>query len=501
MTTSLGRMSLHPIPVGVLLVVIVSLALLHSSVKCSSEESTASSDIDKMAADRSGHLKPLGSHRPPDGDVEILDYVPHPIDFYENYVKASKPVLLRGATKGSRAYKLWNDEYLTEKFGHLIVMTEHGKKENRSEGTSTIQLKTFVKRYMASDEYMVETLPPPMREDFQLLKCMLCGGFTKYLRDAVMWFSSGGTKSVFHYDNVENINCLMSGSKDLFLANKSYAELAHMIPGNAHSKVDVDSVDMDTFPGLGRIPWWRAHMEPGDCFYIPHKWFHQIRSYDRNLAINIWWVPVPQFHEDDCYVDGKLDGERKDLDDYSSLSNFGFTAGEASRNDMLERLKEQKSKKLSKDLLMEFIADSLGGEEDEEKAERLFQERAAAVAEMIEVGDVDKDDALDGPEVTSLPGSIIVKVFGSDVEEGAGPQDERVVRDYYAHENPEIEADELDSAEVELPEGFEFPEDFDPDTYDMTEYLRAVEEEKQRQSQSEAELDDIRSSDSKHTEL
>lgn len=30
-----------------------------------------------------------------------------------------------------------------------------------------------------------------------------------------MWFSSGGTKSVFHHDDVENINCLYRGSKTL----------------------------------------------------------------------------------------------------------------------------------------------------------------------------------------------------------------------------------------------------------------------------------------------
>ena len=113
--------------------------------------------------DRPGHLQPLGSHRPPEGDVEVLDYIPHPIEFYEKYVSASKPVLMRGATRGSRAFRYWNDAYLAEKFGKLLVMTEHGKKENRSDDISYVQLKTFLKRYNETDEYLVETLPPPMR--------------------------------------------------------------------------------------------------------------------------------------------------------------------------------------------------------------------------------------------------------------------------------------------------------------------------------------------------
>ena len=35
-----------------------------------------------------------------------------------------------------------------------------------------------------------------------------------------MWFSNGGTKSVLHYDAIDNINCLMSGTKELFMIDK-----------------------------------------------------------------------------------------------------------------------------------------------------------------------------------------------------------------------------------------------------------------------------------------
>ena len=40
-----------------------------------------------------------------------------------------------------------------------------------------------------------------------------------------MWFSSGGTKSVLHNDDVDNINCLFSGTKELlFIDYKKYKE-------------------------------------------------------------------------------------------------------------------------------------------------------------------------------------------------------------------------------------------------------------------------------------
>ena len=29
-------------------------------------------------------------------------------------------------------------------------------------------------------------------------------------------------------------------------------------------------------------------MTAGDCLYIPFKWIHQVRSYERNIAVNLW---------------------------------------------------------------------------------------------------------------------------------------------------------------------------------------------------------------------
>ena len=57
-------------------------------------------------------------------------------------------------------------------------------------------------------------------EDVGLPRCMLCGGFVDVLSTSVMWFSSGGTKSVLHNDDFENINCLFDGFKEILLIDK-----------------------------------------------------------------------------------------------------------------------------------------------------------------------------------------------------------------------------------------------------------------------------------------
>jgi lysine-specific demethylase 8 len=72
-----------------------------------------------------GHLQPLGSHRPKEGLVESLDYVPFPRDFYYNYVLTSKPVVFRGAAKLSKGFELWTDRYLRYDMHtvyHIVIM-------------------------------------------------------------------------------------------------------------------------------------------------------------------------------------------------------------------------------------------------------------------------------------------------------------------------------------------------------------------------------------------
>ncbi|KAK3098965.1 hypothetical protein FSP39_024754 [Pinctada imbricata] len=72
-----------------------------------------------------GHLKPLGYHRPPKGDIQEVLSFPDPGHFHENYVRGSTPLLFRGilGTDFLPAYKIWTDEFL--RFWLEIDFFEH----------------------------------------------------------------------------------------------------------------------------------------------------------------------------------------------------------------------------------------------------------------------------------------------------------------------------------------------------------------------------------------
>lgn len=68
--------------------------------------------VAQSTEDPSGHLQPLGSHQPPEGSLAVVDVLPSPREFFENYVKPGKPVIFRGAAKAMPPYTQWTDDYL-----------------------------------------------------------------------------------------------------------------------------------------------------------------------------------------------------------------------------------------------------------------------------------------------------------------------------------------------------------------------------------------------------
>ncbi|XP_046562648.1 bifunctional peptidase and arginyl-hydroxylase JMJD5-like [Haliotis rubra] len=285
------------------------------------------------SADPPGHLQPIGSHAPPQ-TLEVKHEFPHPSDFFAKYVKPGIPVVFKSILENIdyKPYKTWTDEYLRERFGHTVVDVETGKKEDRNKELKSQTLRRFLDEYRKADVYLVHDLTADMKRDVDVPYCLRCGGFQKLFTKAITWFSSGGTKSVLHMDEFDNINCLLDGTKDLVFYDKKYGpdiEADGYVWDGSYSSVDVDSVDMYKFPRLSGLPWFKVHMEKGDCLFIPYRWYHQVNSFgSRNLAINIWLHHLHWFNATDCSVDVSWKTE-------GSLTKYGYGELHESFRDMV----------------------------------------------------------------------------------------------------------------------------------------------------------------------
>ena len=142
--------------------------------------------------------------------------------FFNEYVKTKRALLIKGATNHSPAFRFWSDKYLIDEsssYNDYKIVVETVKKESRDQNILSLSLKEFLMQYQSKDIYMVNEVPFYLRKDVVLPQPLQCGQALSTLEETIMWFSSGGTKSVVHTDDYENILCMFDGTKELILVD------------------------------------------------------------------------------------------------------------------------------------------------------------------------------------------------------------------------------------------------------------------------------------------
>jgi len=385
----------------------------------------------------SGHLEPLFSH----GnrvEVEVYDGFPTAEEFYSKFVNIPKPVLFRGGATLSPAYSLWNREYFLsfpESEEHLVTV-EMEKKENRTVPGEEVVFADFVRELNSSGQYMVSSVPDFLRQDVLVPPPISCTDITSSnLVQDMLWFSSGGTKSVLHNDHAENIMCVFRGTKEFFLVDKEYQELVN-VTERGYSEVDVDRVDLCKYPGLHNIEHHFAFIEPGDCLYTPFLWVHHVRSYGLNMAVNIWWRHGVQVNFSSC--DTKSRGPIKDL------TFIGFGALHDAQQKLIKNRLTQAVKssggKLSFGQLEEFF-----------RKPDVFGSDVPWTEDMSNIGkkvfllmDQSSDDQITSDEVENLQREVWeqIRVLVNELTELVMEQnDELVMEQTYTEEQWETEDD------------------------------------------------------------
>ncbi|XP_039261594.2 uncharacterized protein LOC120337776 [Styela clava] len=255
--------------------------------------------LDELAS-MEGHMKPLGSVGPYFQLFIIEGFPSSPRKFFNKYVIPSTPVVMKNAAKVSPAFTKWTDSYFIShpESDRMEIYAEGRKKEIRTEPGSTMTFKQFVELYNTTDMYMVHGLPKHLRSDVIIPPPLQCDPVVENLYEIVTWFSSGGTKSLLHIDEVDNLNCLYRGNKTLVFVNPHdhknlWKNLIDRLDGG-YSSMDVDAVDYTKFPDLAKVRYSKVDMQAGDCLFIPYGWYHQVNSFGSNLAVNLWWKHRPQ---------------------------------------------------------------------------------------------------------------------------------------------------------------------------------------------------------------
>ncbi len=157
-----------------------------------------------------GHNKPFGSKGPflKLDETESIST----IDFFENYVRPRKALILKKAAMNFPATSLWTDSYLaeiTKSYEDYKFDVETVKKETRNQKYNQMSFGDFLKTYQTRELYLVSDLPEFLANDVNLPQPLQCEHAPKSVDKMVMWFSSGNTKSVIHTDDYQKfVFCL-----------------------------------------------------------------------------------------------------------------------------------------------------------------------------------------------------------------------------------------------------------------------------------------------------
>jgi hypothetical protein len=109
-----------------------------------------------------------------------------------------------------------------------------------------------------------------------------------------------------HFDNTENIACVVGGSRRFTLFPPD--QIGNLYPGPLDltpagqpiSLVDVRKPDLDRFPRFAEALRAAevAELAPGDAVYIPALWWHNVEALeDFNVLVNYWWRDVPDYFD------------------------------------------------------------------------------------------------------------------------------------------------------------------------------------------------------------
>jgi ribosomal protein L16 Arg81 hydroxylase len=215
-------------------------------------------------------------------------------EFYAQYYRPQKPVVLRGLWKQYPAYSKWTMDFFKKTMGNIEV----GLFGNRPEDISkTLQVPNAKMRF---DEYLnlIEREPtdlrlflfPVFKYKPELLKDFgypsIAGG---YIKIPFMFF--GPPKSIVRmHQDIDMSNVFLTqfhGRKRVILFAPDQSTLLYRLPFNVHSTVDVDHPDYDAYPGLNYVKGQSAVLEHGDTLFMPSGYWHHIEYLEGGFGLSV----------------------------------------------------------------------------------------------------------------------------------------------------------------------------------------------------------------------
>ncbi|ALC43540.1 CG13902, partial [Drosophila busckii] len=235
-------------------------------------------------------------------DIPQLD-APSIVEFNAKCYQALQPTLLFNTINHWPALDKWrNLNYLLQVAGNRTVPIEIGSNYASDEWSQQlVKIRDFLYRqFAASGEQPVEYLAqhelfaqiPALKSDICVPDYCSATAQTTAGVDIKAWLGPKDTISPMHHDPKHNLLCQVFGTKRIILAAASESE--NLYPHESEflsntSQIDAAHLDFDRFPLLKHVKFYELLLQPGDCLYLPPKWWHYVHAKTPSFSVSFWW--------------------------------------------------------------------------------------------------------------------------------------------------------------------------------------------------------------------
>jgi hypothetical protein len=228
-------------------------------------------------------------------------------EFFERYVRGSRPLVLTDIARDWPALQRWSPQYLKERFGafEAEVQAERNAdpkfEQNKLNHKRKVRVGDFVDQVLSggvtNDYYLTANNELLRTPEFAPLLDDI-GTLPDYCNRAELprlswfWFGPAGTHTPLHHDTVLLLHTQVFGRKRWrFISPLETPRLYNY--ADVFSPIDLDHPDYNRYPLLRGVKVLEVVVEPGETVFLPLAWWHQVTGLEISMSFSYTNLDVP----------------------------------------------------------------------------------------------------------------------------------------------------------------------------------------------------------------
>jgi hypothetical protein len=222
-------------------------------------------------------------------------------DFFNNYVKKQKPVVIEKLTQDWPAYDKWTLNYIKEIAGEKEVPLYDDRpvshKDGFNEAHAKMKMADYIDLLLSKPTnyriflYNLMKEVPNLKNDFKWPSLGL-----NLVKQLPMLFFGGENSKVFMHYDIDYSNILhfhFHGKKRCILFEPSQTPYLYKVPHALISRedIDFDNPDFEKWPALKNAKGFVTDLSHGEMLYMPEGYWHYMKYVTPGFSMSLRAFP------------------------------------------------------------------------------------------------------------------------------------------------------------------------------------------------------------------